>query len=106
VRALRQYINLAELQASLRRNSSIVLLSRCNVWQARRKAETTQGEAGSRSTGLCTDSAQAAKKEKKEDDEDTVALKQKQKAEADLLKAAREKGGSIYRSWGVLDGLF
>ncbi|KAJ6547144.1 translation machinery associated TMA7-domain-containing protein [Mycena capillaripes] len=33
----------------------------------------------------------AAKKDKKEEDEEDIARKQKQKAEADALKAAREK---------------
>ncbi|KAJ6606578.1 translation machinery associated TMA7-domain-containing protein [Mycena vulgaris] len=47
----------------------------------------------------------AAKKEKKADDEDDVALKAKQKADADALKIAREKalkggapGGGIKKS--------
>ncbi|KAJ7470356.1 translation machinery associated TMA7 [Mycena latifolia] len=47
----------------------------------------------------------AAKKEKKEEDEEDLARKQKQKAEADALKAAREKalkggapGGGIKKS--------
>ena len=35
---------------------------------------------------------QAPKKDKKEEDEEDVAFKAKKKAEADALKAAREKG--------------
>ncbi len=38
---------------------------------------------------------QAPKKDKKEETEDEVAFKEKKKAEADALKAARDKGMSL-----------
>ena len=41
--------------------------------------------------GHCSFS-QAPKKEKKEEDQDEIAFKEKKKAEADALKAAKDKG--------------
>lgn len=43
---------------------------------------------------VAQNTVQAAKKEKKEEDEEDLAFKAKKKAEADALKAARDKGES------------
>lgn len=41
---------------------------------------------------LLTETVQAPKKDKKDEDEDDLAFKAKKKADADALKAARDKG--------------
>jgi len=72
-----------------------ICINNDHVRQARRKTETSQGTPlvyswiGSINN---LNAIQAPKKSKAEDDEDTKALKEKQKAEAAALAAAKERG--------------
>lgn len=66
-----------------------------HVQQARRKVEASQGTSPVRSWIASISKlnvVQAPKKVKAEDDEDTKALKEKQKADAAALAAAKDRG--------------
>ena len=66
-----------------------------HVRQARRKVEAPQGKSLPSSSVVPMsnlNAIQAPKKAKAEDDEDTKALKEKQKADAAALAAAKDRG--------------
>ena len=72
-----------------------------NDKQARRKVEASQGKSHLSSWVVSAsnlNAIQAPKKAKAEDDEDTKALKEKQKADAAALAAAKDRGEHCYFS--------
>ena len=72
-----------------------ICINNDHVRQARRKAEAPQGTPLVYSWIVSISNLnviQAPKKNKAEDDEDTKALKEKQKAEAAALAAAKDRG--------------